>query len=338
MSISVDESSPAWQAFKTAERRKLPHFGVDFFDDNGQISGNSHLRVWHSEASQYIADRAKFIDSLKYNVSKEETQIQRPSPNIKGKTTSAALKQQHSSNKKALREEPKRSPPLPKASSSAMPRRTKRSQAWKGRRRGGKRRGGNKALASVKVPFKLVMEVDSKKSGAETGHWHNHLTIAELAGPSLKLHEEFKCCSMKVRFIPNDITTGAGLYAACLLDQNGFGDPAKPTTIWFPRVADLPGARIHNIMRGCAFSWHPTEPDSRNFRKSLGEESYVVASFYIFGNATDLSIKGQLLITGLLRARGEFYAANISNRIRALTLFNDVGCSSEEADEIESLE
>lgn len=316
MSISVDESVPAWKAFKQREEFKYPHFGKDWTDNDGVISGSGNFRDWKWEAAAYLRDRKAFIQQFQPAVS---TQIEK-SP-ISSNPAKAVPTKPPGRSTKAGGFNLQRSQTLSRKNNKAnMPKRTKRSQAWKKGRKG--RRGGNKALSSVKVPFKMVMAVDSNKSSAETGHWHNHLTLSELAGSSLKLHEEFKCCSMKVRFIPEDITTGSGLYAACLLDQGGFGDPVKSTTVWFPRVADLPGARLCHVTRGCMFSWRPTEPDSRNYHKSQDESSYVVASFYIFGNSASLSIKGQLLITGLLRARGEFYSANIASRIKALSLIN----------------
>lgn len=345
MSIFVDESSSAWKDFKNKEKLKFPHFEKDWIDLDGEISGSGHLRDWKWEVNAYLRDRQAFLDQLNSITS---TQISRPPTK---KKDSPAVEKNLSPPQKQASSIPTRNRikaannkigssnkgiPLP----PTMPRRTRRSQAWKRGRKG--RRGGNKALASVRVPFKVVMEVDSAKSSTQTGHWFNHLTISELAGPALKLHEEFKTCSMKVRFIPEDITTGSGLYAACLLDQKGFGDPVQATTVWFPRVADLPGARLCHVTRGCTFSWRPTEPDSRNFRKSHDESNYVVASFYIFGNSTTLSIKGQLLITGLLRARGEFYSANISTRIKALSLLNSPDeeyddCSKSEKSDFESL-
>lgn len=334
MSISVDESSKDWTAFFEQERLKYPGFMKDWFDTNGEITGAGNLSKWKWEVRQYRKDRRRFIAELARRVT---PQVEKPPLASKASDLEkkAIPKQPFPKNSKhhQIRERRLHS------SQSSMPKPTKRSQAWK--RSGRKKRGGNKALRSTKVPFKMVIEVNSFKSSAETGHWHNHLTIAELAGPSLKVHEEFKCCSMKVRFIPKDITTGAGLYAACLLDQNGFGDPVAATTVWFPRVADLPGARLCHITRGCVFTWHPTEPDSRNFRKSDTESKTVVASFYIFGDSASLSIKGQLLITGLLRARGEYYSANIASRIRELSLLNtpeDTAQEDAEHDDIESLD
>lgn len=316
MSINVDESSKDWSAFFERERLKYPGFMKDWFDTNGVISGNGDLRKWKWEVRQYRKDRREFMSTL------VTPQIERPPPALKIQTVEKKAIPISLESRSVRRNSNQKRTNKKKTNhkSSSMPKPTKRSQAWK--RSGRKRQGGNKALRSTKVPFKLVMEVDSKKSSVETGHWHNHLTIAELAGPSLQVHEEFKCCSMKVRFIPEDITSGSGLYAACLLDQNGFGDPASATTVWFPRVADLPGARLCHVTRGCVFTWHPTEPDSRNFKKSHSESATVVASFYIFGNSTSLSIKGQLLITGLLRARGEYYSANIASRIRELSLLD----------------
>lgn len=331
MSISVDESGVAWKGFLEREKAKFPHFGKTWFDTNGEISSDAHYRNWKWEINQYRKDRASFLESL----TSAEDQIPRPldseasrsadqkTPNKLLPSNSSQEKKRagHASTRTAVASTVRRRVKNNSTHTAKMPRRTKRSQAWKNRRR----RGGNKALASVKIPFKVVIPVDSKADKTQTGHWHNHLSIAELAGDALKLHEEFKCCSLKARFIPEDITSGSGLYAACLLDQNGFGDPATATTTWFPRVADLPGARLCHITRGCSFTWHPTEPDSRNYRKVLEEEKYKVCSFYIFGNSSSLSIKGQLLITGLLRARGEYYSANISKRIQELSLH----CNSE---------
>lgn len=338
MSISVDESGKSWSTFFDRERAKYPHFMKEWFDTDGLITGNRNRKVWNWEVRKYLDDRREFLSTI--------SQIEKPptASSFKKEKTSthkqghrpAQASDQLAKKTKAIptgslgKSHPPRSS---KQAVSTMPRPTKRSQAWK--RSTKKRRGGNKALRSVKIPFKMVIEVNSAKSSAETGHWHNHLTIAELAGPALKVHEEFKCCSMKVRFIPEDITTGSGLYAACLLDQNGFGDPAQATTVWFPRVADLPGARLCHVTRGCVFTWHPTEPDSRNFKKSATESDTVVASFYIFGNSSSLSIKGQLLITGLLRARGEYYSANIASRIRELSLLD---ASGDTPDDIVSLD
>lgn len=323
MSISVDESTSAWKDFKTAEGKKFPHFGKEWFDTNGVISGTGKLRTWKWEANQYLKDRSAFIETLKPASS---SQVEKPP--LKKETIPTGERDKNHRGTNKVRDTKTSSTQKP----VNMPRRTKRSQAWKKRGKG--RRMKNKALSSVRVPFKLVIAVDSAKSSAETGHWHNHLTIAELAGQSLKSYEEFKCCSMKVRFIPQDITTGSGLYAACLLDQNGFGDPVKSTTIWFPRVADLPGARLSHITRGCMFSWRPTEPDSRNYRKVLDESTYVVASFYIFGDSASLPIKGQLLVTGLLRGRGEFYSSSLTGRIKALSLMD---AEVEDEDDLQSL-
>lgn len=333
MSITVNEKGKNWEAFFEQERRKYPHFMKDWFDNDGEISGSNNLRAWRWEVNRYLIDRRNFLSSL------ENTQIPKPPT-----ATQQAPKPSTSSNPTDQKKgavpvsKGKVKPALGSEFTSArkskkknMPKPTKRSRAWK--RSGRKRRVVNKALASVRVPFKKVIEVNSASSSAETGHWHNHLTIKELAGPALTVYEEFKCCSMKVRYIPEDITTGSGLYAACLLDQNGFGDPAKATTVWFPRVADLPGARLCHITRGCAFSWCPTEPDSRNYRKSYNESDTVVASFYIFGNSASLSIKGQLLITGLLRARGEYYAANIASRIKELSLINEPNEAAQDPDD-----
>lgn len=340
MSLILDEKSIPWKEFRIREGAKFPHFGKDWFDYNGEISGDSSLpgyKSWRWEVKEYLKDRTKFLEQLQQASS--SNQIERPpekkipQPAVSEKkiphVKQSVKKPQRDIPRNEVRTEKKVPRPNPKNYrglkqtqinvTSTMPRRTKRSQAWR-RRRGGRR--SNKALSSVKVPFKMVMEVNSAKSGAESGHWHNHLTINELAGPALKLHEEFKVCSMKVRFIPEDITSGAGLYAACLLDQGGFGDPASSTTTWFPRVADLPGARLCHVTRGCMFTWRPTEPDSRNYRKADTESNYIVASFYIFGNSAKLALRGQLLITGLLRARGEYYAANIASRIKALSLLN----------------
>lgn len=332
MSISVDESGPAWEVFLTAEKAKFPHFGKNWFDYNGVISADRNYRNWKWEIDQYREDRASFITHLAEVPQPGNSRAKPISEPEKAKLSNSSKVQANKEKKKVKSSNSSRVQSNKEkninfvrakhnsAHSTSMPRRTKRSQAWKNRPR--RRRGGNKALASVKVPFKTVISVNSKESTTETGHWHNHLSIAELAGDALKLHEEFKCCSLKARFIPEDITSGSGLYAACLLDQNGFGDPAAATTTWFPRVADLPGARICHITRGCSFTWRPTEPDSRNYRKITEEKDYKVCSFYIFGNSKDLSIKGQLLVTGLLRARGEYYAANIARRIKELSLLD----------------
>lgn len=328
MSLILDESSIPWKEFRIREGVKFPHFGKNWFDNNGEISGDNS-RNWRWEAREYLKDRTKFLEQLQQASS--SNQIERPPE--KKIPQSAIPEKKIPHNRDVFRIEVRAEKNFPRPHSkntrsfkqkqtnttSTMPRRTKRSQAWR-RRKGGRR--SNKALSSVKVPFKMVMEVNSAKSSTETGFWFNHFTIKELAGPALKLHEEFKVCSMKVRFIPEDITSGTGLYAACLLDQGGFGDPATATTTWFPRVADLPGARLCHVTRGCMFTWRPTEPDSRNYRKVDTESSYIVASFYIFGNSTKLALRGQLLITGLLRARGEYYAANIASRIKALSLLN----------------
>lgn len=354
MSISIDQSSPAWKSFFRSEQAKYPHLGRPggWIDYNGQISGEGpgdSLRSYRREVYQYLRDRSSFIQSL----TPAPSQVARPpaakktDPSTKSANRRPPTEKSSPSKSAAeVKLQPPRSSPKgqlsgkrqsSKSSStphhSNMPRRTRRSQAWK-KGGGRKRRGGNKALSSVRVPFKVVMHVNSKASSVETGFWFNHLTIAELAGPSLKIHEEFKVCSIKVRYIPEDITTGSGLYAACLLDQKGFGTPGQSTAVWFPRVADLPGARLCHVTRGCTFTWHPTEPDSRNFRKSDSEYDYVVASFYIFGERTDLPISGRLLITGLLRARGEFYSVNIATRIRELSLLNK---PEEEEDCLKSL-
>lgn len=332
MSISVDESGLAWKGFINQEKAKFPHFGKNWFDNNGEISSDSNYRSWKWEINQYRKDRSTFLRTL----SQLEDQIPRPpdsrasQPIVGSKSKKTPISSNSSIEKKtAPHRRGKSRAKDNSAHSTSMPRRTKRSQAWKKNPR--RRKSGNKALASIKLPFKAVISVNSKASGTQSGHWHNHLSIAELAGDAIKLYEEFKCCSLKARFIPEDITTGSGLYAACLLDQNGFGDPVQATTTWFPRVADLPGARLCHVTKGCMFTWHPTEPDSRNYRKVIEEKDYKICSFYIFGNSSSLSIKGQLLLTGLFRVRGEYYATEISKRIKELSLLN---CDDESFDKV----
>lgn len=212
-----------------------------------------------------------------------------------------------------------------------MPRPTKRSQAWKGRKPPQRRRRPpqNKALRSHKIPFKKVIPLDTLQGSTETGIYFNSFSLKELATPVMAVYEEFRCASLKLRFIPEDVTTGSGLYAVILLDQGGFGKPATGAATWFPRVADMPGARVCHVTRGFKVSWRPTEPDSRNFKKVVGGETdYVTSTLYVFGSTASTRVHGQLIITGALLVRGEYYTASITSRLSQLHLMDGQGSSS----------
>lgn len=334
--MSIDYHSRAYLDFKALEEKKYPAFGKLFWDDEGVISGGPHLSTWKWQADQYIKDRTQFlrrqfpgpsetsIEKPPQKVVKKKRRKEKKQPAKKGNSAAAKKtfvdtdnsKQHRNYNQSSYREEKKRQ--------LTMPGPTKRSTAWRKKKGGRRKRRVPPQLRSIRIPFKTVMDVDSKKSSAETGFFYNHLTLKELAPTVLSVYEEFKICGMKVRYIPQDVTSGAGLYAAVLLDQNGFGDPSKGPATWFPRVADLPGARMCNVSRGCAFSWRPTEPDAKNYRKchesGANGMDYIAASFYIFAQAQDKNLTGKLLITGSVRVRGEFYSASVCDRLTRLNL------------------
>lgn len=337
--MSIDYNSRAYLDFKAEEQKKYPAFGKYFWDDKGTISGTGHFRQWKWQAQQYLNDRSLFIQRLR---AVAETAVEKPSIQ---RTTSNSVEAKTSNLPGAKRRRRKKvkvkttksggDPPLD------MPGPTKRSIAWRKKKGGRRKRRTPPQLRSIRIPFKTVMDVNSKTSSAETGFFFNHLTLKELAPTVLSVYEEFKVCGMRVRYIPQDVTSGAGLYAAVLLDQHGFGDPAKGPSTWFSRVADLPGSRMCNVSRGCSFSWKPTEPDAKNYRKchEAGENGvdYQVATFYIFAQSSDKNLTGKLLITGSVRVRGEYYSASICDRLTRLNLEDSKEIDGDESDDSASI-
>lgn len=308
---------------------KFPNFGRNWFDSDGQIviPGPSNLiPKYRNEIDRY----RKFKEEVVIEDIEERALLKKlltPSEAGKNKAHPSASVSKGKYNSSLI------------PHNVIMPRPTKRSQNWK-KRKGGKRRSGlkNKALKSVKVPFKKIIDVDTNQSGTETGIYFNDLKLKELEPGLLTIYQEFKCVSMRVRFFPEDISSGSGLYTAILVDQSGFGAPARGAASWFPHIADMPGSRVCHVTRGFTFDWKPTEPDSRNYRNSIGDETnYSVATLYIFGKTNETRVKGSLLITGAFRARGEYYKSDVSimiKRLRELNIQQEEDCDASSLEDV----
>lgn len=191
-----------------------------------------------------------------------------------------------------------------------MPQRRKQRVVVKKRK---PRRRRNNFMGVTSIPCRRVVVYES--SSGTTHRWLYNIKLSIFMKTFQDEYQDFKMTNMRIRYIPNNSTNETGLYAAVLLDSEGFGAWGSATAVqWFQTIGAMPGARIRPRYVSTTFRWRPTEPSAREWHTRSQDLTY--ATVYICNNGKETDeLGGMLEITGTMLVRGLYYNAVVKKQI-----------------------
>lgn len=178
-----------------------------------------------------------------------------------------------------------------------------------------RRRRRNNFMGVSRIPVRRVVPY-AASSGSEH-RWYYNVKLSHFYGMFTSQYQEFRMANIRVRYLPNNSTNETGLYAAVMLDREGFGGYGAATAVkWFTTIGAMPGARIRARYTPTTFVWRPTEPSAREWCTYKQDITY--CTVYICNNGLETEeLGGMIEITGTLIARGLYYNAVVTAIARA---------------------